>query len=353
MNRIPQSIFNSAAETGDESGSSAFAVGLIGQVSLALLIVFVIATVIFGRQQRQNVEFWQDRAQKIEQTPAGQLYKNLEAVLAELSEQKKLAEQKKTEAENLRLQLEAQTGQLSKYKQEAKSLNEQVAELMNTPAGDNFKALESAKIDLQKQQLLVSLEKVTAWERSNLRLNIFIETGPDGRNIIRGQDAISGEVVDNQFRLGSQYANDRFADVKKIRQDWQDRVLALAGISDRGGSNFSITKNPDILTDSNKRYLLKEINDRIKALQDDTVNLQCEVLVQLQKYYIQHPDAIKDKTCRRLANEWVTTSDPNKKSVLLSRLEENIGNYVKKTLESQGVDLLRESLRSLKYYWNK
>jgi hypothetical protein len=261
-------------------------VALLCQISLALLIIYVMANVLFMAKAK-----------------------------AEVDEAK---------------------GKLPYYR-------EKLEEIMTTDVGREYERREVALIDLQKQKLLNVLEGLEAADRAKLALSLFCRPAGDGGVEFAMDDVLSGEkVTDRHFIEACKYAKTLLPYQDRMYRSWLTRTLLLAAMRLQGsGESALICRNPEVVTRENEQWLVEEIRRRVKALYAESCHMQRTALARLQNYYRSHTEALKGQKVREMMDRYVS-APPEEKAVLIPEISRELYRSVKSVFESQGVPLLND-----------
>lgn len=143
-------------------------------------------------------------------------------------------------------------------------------------------------LDLNRQKLVLALEKTCEDHRVKYGLNALMTQGTDGK---RTFDADTYVKVDRlefppaakaAFSSGSAAAFADYGDLPALAASWHTNVLAAAELP---GEKLT----PEELT-----WLDKEIAERIEAVRLDTRGVQRALAARLQEALIEHPETFGD-----------------------------------------------------------
>lgn len=284
-NLTPNLIRKLSGSDGSVDGNMDHALALLCQVTLALLIVFVMMNVFFRSKMK-----------------------------AEVDEAK---------------------GKVAYYK-------ERWDEVRSSEPGQEYEKKEKVLIELQRQKLIKELDKVEAEDRLKLGLSLFIKPNASGQpetvtiNILKAD-----KIVDAYFISGCQVAKEKLASQDQMKADWLFRTLSLAGMQLAEGQAQVITQSENIVTADNCQWLKAEIDKKIGGIYVDCCNLQRSVLTELQRYYRQNPDALKNTQVYSLIKRYPAAT-PEEQGELISLISDGLYQYVKSVFDTQGVPLLSE-----------
>lgn len=143
------------------------------------------------------------------------------------------------------------------------------------------KEREEQVLDLNRQKLVLALEKTAENRRVRYGLNALMTQGTDGRRVFNADDHVSGDTLSlapaakTAFSSGSAAARDDYSDVEKLRGAWFDEVVALSGVSEIG--------------DDEKAWLEKEIYERVESVRLDARGVQRALAARLQAALVENP----------------------------------------------------------------
>ena len=169
------------------------------------------------------------------------------------------------------------------------------------PTRERFKR-KRALLTVQRQKLLLVLERIQQKERVSLRLQKFMS----GTNVILAGSSIR----DDDFKQLSVRVN-AVVSKKNIRTAYYKsiykRVLKTAGITDATqqlktskSENQGISEEEvrsfqeNIISPSNKAFVHNEIVSFVRNVRDDLKNVQVDVLGKIFDYLIVHPEKADD-----------------------------------------------------------
>lgn len=214
--------------------------------------------------------------------------------------------------------------------------------IMTTEPGQMYEKMEKSIIELQRQKLLTALNEVENQDRAEIGLAMFAQRKEGGQVEFNVAGVLQGARINNSyFSEGCRYAKKHLPFQSKMAIDWLKRVLIIAGLELALDSVTIITKNSQVVNKANEQWLKEEINKRLITLSDDTSNMQRAVIARLQKYYRQNPDALKNTEVYGLVKRFIAAT-PEQKGELVGLLVEGLYAHAKSVFENQNVPLLSQ-----------
>jgi len=221
---------------------------------------------------------------------------------------------------------------------------EGLAGLRDTPIEVVHKKLEATEEEKQKLEILRVIDLLDGGYRQRFGLTTFKYSGNGKSNPVEVSSVLFGEnVVDQEFVRASK-------EVKEVMEDGRDTVrfkeawhsALLKELESRGIKEEN-------LTDNNKMLLIEEIVRRVTSICGDTVLLQIDVLSYINTYYNEHLEGIQgnddlDKTAEQLS----APSDQKFRGALVQHVLDLIDAHVKSVLEKNGVELVPDAWRKIK-----
>jgi hypothetical protein len=221
---------------------------------------------------------------------------------------------------------------------------EKLEKFENTPVEVVQKKLEATEEEKQRLEILRVIDLLDGGYRQRFGLTTFKYSGNGESNPVEVSSVLFGEnVVDQEFVRASK-------EVKEVMEDGRDTVrfkeawdsALLEELKSRGIKEEN-------LTDNNKRFLVEEIARRVTSLCGDTVSLQTDVLSYINTYYNEHLEGIQgnddlDKAAERLS----ALSDQKLRGALVQNVLDLIDAHVKSVLEKNGVVLVPDAWRKIK-----
>lgn len=239
-------------------------------------------------------------------------------------------------AERAKLEIEAVKGQLG-------VLQGKYDYISKTPKGEISNNLEQALMDLQKQKLLLALEEIVFDIRNSFGLSHFGTTNAEGEKEYLLSDILSqGKVINERFKRGCILAKQALSDQKRMRGDLLSRVLVKRGmvLSD-SPIEESIVPNPEKVTRENAGWLLSEISNRVKAIYTDCCIMQKTALACLMEYYQDHIDILMDSQLSEQLDQALAASEQERIG-RISEFSREFYRHVKSLFDKQDVPLLSD-----------
>ncbi len=211
-------------------------------------------------------------------------------------------------------------------------------EIGDTPKITIYESRERALIELQKQKLLLALEKLERIERQELELHVFSKK-VNGNVVFNVEDVLSGEKVKNQRFISScAHANKVLSSRKSMQRTWFHSVLFSVGFVD--SQEKQVEDNELISLDNkNRKWLFGEINKRVENLYVESCGLQRAVLAMLQRYYQKNPGVLRDTDVYKLVKRFPTAS-PEEQETLIPQIREELYQHSKQVFEKQNAPFL-------------
>lgn len=148
------------------------------------------------------------------------------------------------------------------------------------------KAQEEQVIDLNRQKLILAMEKTVEAHRIRYGLNALMTQVTDGQRVFDADQYVKdgslafSPAVKSAFSAGSAAAARDYAEAETLPDKWRAEVLAAADLAE------------DNLTDRERAWLDGEIADRIETVRLDTRGVQRSLATRLQIALIDNPDAL-------------------------------------------------------------
>lgn len=148
------------------------------------------------------------------------------------------------------------------------------------------KEREEQVLDLNRQKLVLALEKTAEDHRIRYGLNALMTQGTDGSRVFNADDHVKdgrlelAPAAKSAFAQGSAAVSKDYADVPSLAETWNAEVLASAGLAS------------EALTDDERAWLAKEVADRIESMRLDARGVQRALAARLQLSLIAHPDTL-------------------------------------------------------------
>ena len=148
------------------------------------------------------------------------------------------------------------------------------------------KVQEEQMLDLNRQKLVLALDKVVEDHRIRYGLNALMTQGTDGSRVFDADEHVKGgrlalsPAAKSAFSAGSAAAASDYADPATLRDSWRTEVLSAADLLDRN------------LTADEKTWLDAAIDDRIETVRLDTRGVQRALATRLQFALIENPEGL-------------------------------------------------------------
>ena len=163
-------------------------------------------------------------------------------------------------------------------------------------------------IEVNRQKLILAMEKVAEDHRVKYGLNALMTQGTDGRRSFDADEHVKEGRIElapaakTAFAAGSAAACVDYRDVAALAESWKSDVLAEAKLAD--GS----------LSDDERAWLDEEIARTVEEIRLDARGVQRALAARLQRHWIENPseldgiddpsaivDALKTKSLRLVA----------------------------------------------------
>ncbi len=141
-------------------------------------------------------------------------------------------------------------------------------------------------LDLNRQKLVLALERTVEDHRIRYGLNALMTQGTDGTRLFSADEHVrDGRIVLSPaakaaFATGSAAAVRDYADPDSLRDAWWNEVLTAAELE------------ADSLTAAERTWLADEIADRIESVRLDTRGVQRALAARVQLALIAHPETL-------------------------------------------------------------
>lgn len=150
------------------------------------------------------------------------------------------------------------------------------------------KEREEEVLELNRQKLVLALEKNAENHRIRYGLNALMTQGTDGkRSFDAGEHVKDGRLelapaAKAAFAAGSKAAAADYRDLSSLTASWHTNVLAAAALTMAA------------LTDSEREWLETEISRRIEEVRLDARGVQRSLAARLQLSLVEHPGELRD-----------------------------------------------------------
>jgi hypothetical protein len=199
-----------------------------------------------------------------------------------------------------------------------------------------------ALIDLQKERLIVELEKINFQERKDFGIVTFGPKEINGRMEYGMSEILSGaKVISRLFKDSCVNAKEGLSDQKNMRQEWYEMVLQNAGVVQEAeyNSNKDVNDYSRILTPENAQWLVQEIRSRIEAIDLECRDIQYKAISYLSEYYASHPSDLKDTNIDKQLKSLVDSPIEERETIVMSFSNE-LQKKINSLFENQGIPLL-------------
>ena len=147
------------------------------------------------------------------------------------------------------------------------------------------KVQQEQVLDLNRQKLVLALEKTCEDHRVKYGLNALMTQGTDGQRTFDADVYVKDgrlelpPAAQTAFASGSAAAFADYGDPSALIKTWHANVLAAAGLSDES------------LTPGERAWLEKEIAARVESVRLDARGVQRALAARLQEALVAHPEA--------------------------------------------------------------
>lgn len=202
-----------------------------------------------------------------------------------------------------------------------------------------FRTQKNEKIlEIQRQKLELAVETVDKEYKLRYGLNVLTagltrEDGStnvyfDASSIITNGQMTQNHAVRAAFMSASQNGQSDFKDKLSLRKGWWDKVIEVAAIEDD-------------ITQENTKWLNDTADTCISDYVDSVHAIQYGCATMLQKYWMEHPQQVKDKEIEAILSKF-NTADEKTKMLLITDLAEALRRYSIETLSRlAGAELLQ------------
>ena len=148
------------------------------------------------------------------------------------------------------------------------------------------KEREEQVLDLNRQKLVLALEKAVEDRRVKYGLNALMTQGTDGKRVFDADAHILGgglnlaPAAKTAFSSGSAAAAADYKDEAALRKSWYDEVVASSGV--------------ETLTEDEMAWLEGEISERVESVRLDARGVQRALAARLQAVLIANPEMFGD-----------------------------------------------------------
>lgn len=216
----------------------------------------------------------------------------------------------------------------TKYREEAEYYKYRAEELAKTSTAKVF-------IDLQRQKLLLALERTNHYYIINLGHHTFYKTDVENQRVVNMENIITGHQIRYDFLKACEFAQIELINFDAFKEKFARIVIADAGLAPSG-----INVPSNVLDAQNRDWFEKQVRGYTTALYEDTIQLQENSKEGLAIYYQTHLSEIAE--LQTAADELAKNPTPDKINIFMRRV--NI--FVENELQRQNVKFL-QTTRSL------
>jgi len=210
----------------------------------------------------------------------------------------------------------------SKYKDEAEYYKYRADQLATIP--ENI-----ALINLQRQKLLLALERTDHHYRLNLGHLFFYTSNAKNQPAVNIENIITGRKIRHDFIKACDFALKELKDFDKFVKHYTNMVISGAELAPAG-----VDVTADVLDAQNKDWFENQVRGSTTALYEDTIRLQEESKEGLALYYQTHLSEVEE--LRELAEEF--SKDPTEAKINL--FMNRVNRFVENELQLQDVKFL-------------
>ena len=148
------------------------------------------------------------------------------------------------------------------------------------------KAQQEQVLDLNRQKLVLALEKVAEDHRIRYGLNALMTQGTDGKRVFDADEYVKSGRLElspaarTAFSSGSSAAVRDYAAPVELQAEWKREALAAAELQAHE------------LTAEELAWLEGEVAERVEAVRLDTRGVQRSLATRLQLALIEHPESL-------------------------------------------------------------
>lgn len=143
-------------------------------------------------------------------------------------------------------------------------------------------------LEVNRQKLVLALEKVAEDHRVKYGLNALMTQGTDGRRTFDADEYVKGGRIElapaakAAFASGSSAASADYRDTDALVAAWKTDVLAEAKLAE------------DALTDDERTWLGDEVARSVESVRLDARGVQRALAARLQRHWIEHSSVFDD-----------------------------------------------------------
>lgn len=215
----------------------------------------------------------------------------------------------------------------NKYKNHAEYWKYRSEEFSKTPKGEIL-------VNLQRQQLLLAIERTERYYKETLGHNLFFEDRNGFQDVII-DTIIKNKTVTDRFRNACDFARVELRSQSVFYDKFIENVLdRLQLIDNKKKMNMDI----ELLDLENREWLQTRSHQITQTIYDDTINVQGCAKEAIAKYYRDHIEEITP--LQRLANEMFKEDGKIPTLEQINEFTEEVKIFVKNELVSQNVFFL-------------
>lgn len=211
----------------------------------------------------------------------------------------------------------------TKYKDEAEYFKYRAEQLAKTPGS-------IALINLQRQKLLLALERTNHHYGLHLGHLVFYTTNEHNQRVVNTENIIIGRQIRRDFITACDFAHKELKDFDKFVKHYTSIIISGAELAPDG-----VKVTADVLDAQNRDWFENQVRGSTTALYKDTLRLQEDSKEGLAVYYQNHMSEVKE--LRELAEEF--SKDPTEGRINLFMRRVNI--FVENELQRQNVKFLK------------
>jgi len=214
--------------------------------------------------------------------------------------------------------------------------------ISKTPEGEMFKNFEKALMDVQREKLLLGLERVMFNIRRDFGLSNFGRENEKGKQVYLLSDILSeGKVVNERFKNGCVLAKQEFSDQKQMEREIFNKVCLVNGmVLNDSSTDPSIADHPEVITKENNIWFLEEVSSKVKATYTDCCAMQKDALAYLMGYYQEHLDLLINADLKKQLEQVLDEKLDEEKMRRISEFSQRLYQHVKSLFDKQNVPLL-------------
>ena len=208
---------------------------------------------------------------------------------------------------------------------------------------EQYEGKRDALIELQRQRLLLALERIEAADRDVYGPGVFTTIDGEGKKAYIMDNVLSsGDVVNEMFKQACITAKNDLPSLEAKKENWRKRTLLLAGMRLRGAvTEDVVVDNPEIVSSSNAVWLMREIDAKLDSLYADCCDMQKKAIAYLQKHYQNNTEVLNGTEVYSLVRKFLDAA-PEDRNSLIEQIRDKLYEHSKSVFEKSGVPLLNE-----------